>query len=355
MRIHKFEWNDFFTGNPTTIVSSTQYNSRQTPSGTNVYVSNCLFSSFSSGSSGGALYCTSTYLLVELSSFFSCETSNSNGGAIYFTNTGSGECVLYGVCGHDCCSTYTSTSNGQFARIDVCDSASNKNYVNYSSITRCVNERSNSRFMLYLSGGKILCPSVNVSMNKCQYYTVYYYPFGDTSSVICSSSYSSYTDNNAFGHICFGFERTAKYEIKCCNILRNIQGNLNSCGTFYAPGNWEIKDSCILENNANRVFHVWSSTTLSLSNCTVDKTTNNGYLTIISTVTKSFILGLNHVSTRNCHSQYDSAEYLTAVPYVSDPTKKIFCYTCRICNCQARISDFFSLNWVFIVTFIHTI
>ena len=70
-----------------------------------------------------------------------------------------------------------------------------------------------------------------------------------------------------------------------------------------------------------------------------------------NTVTKSFIHGLNHISTQNCHAQYDSAGTLTAIPYVSHTTKKVIYYTFN--HCQARISDFFSLNWVFMVTFIY--
>jgi hypothetical protein len=43
---------------------------------------------------------------------------------------------------------------GQFAWVDVKDDISSKNYVNYSSISRCVNEKANSFRMLYLVAEK---------------------------------------------------------------------------------------------------------------------------------------------------------------------------------------------------------
>jgi hypothetical protein len=144
-------------------------------------------------------------------------------------------------------------------------------------------------------------------------------------------------------------------KIKYCNILRNTQAS-TSCGIIHSDGNVMIEDSCILENSATHIFYQgYSSFTITLSNCTVDKTTNNRNLITRNTVTKSFILGLHHMSTQNCQSEYDSIGTLSAIPYVSRPTKKVFCYcfTDKINPCQARISDSFSLNWIFIVTFIH--
>jgi hypothetical protein len=332
----KFAWNDYFSGTQAPTLSSAQYDSRKTPLGSNIYVLNCLFNNCNSGSSGGALYITSTtYLLVESTSFFSCKTGG-NGGAIYFSDSG-GQCVLYGVCGHDCCTT---NSNGcQFVYIYVSNSPSSKNYVNYSSIVRCVNGYSGS-----------LCPSVNSSNNKCQYFSgIWCAPTVDSYSFTCSLSYSSFADNNAFGYICIGLERSGPlYEITSCNILRNTMGSLSSDGLIRIYGNSAIENSCILENKATNIFWIYSSYTATLSNCTADSTSNNGYLTIRNTVIKSFIHGLQHMSTQNCHSEYDSAGYLTAI---SHPSKKLFCHTCN--QCQARIGDFFSLNWIFIVTFIH--
>jgi hypothetical protein len=327
---HRFTWIDYFP--PITTIPQGQYNSRQQPSDSNVFIFNCLFNAITSSSNGGALCCESaTRMLVESCSFFSCKTSTENGGAIYFSNTNTGECVLEKVCGNDCWLTYAGYSNsrGQFARIDVRDTTSNKNYVNYSSIARCVSVDYYSRHTLRLKGGMACCMSVNMSMNKCDIASAVFYEHDyDSGSVTCSLSYSSFADNiSPKICICFDEYNAVKSEIKCCNILRNTHTSYSG-GLIYTIGNMMIQDSCIIENSADYIFYQKSSSyTITLSNCTVDSTSNNGYLTIKNTVTKSFILGLNHMSTRNCNAEYDSAGKLTVIPYVSQPTKKVFCYT----------------------------
>jgi hypothetical protein len=346
-------WDDYFTGSKTNYNSQT-YTSKPTLSGTSVYVSNCLFRSFTSGSDGGALYFTSVmYLLIESTSFFSCKTSSDEGGAIYFSNS-NGQCVLHEVCGYDCCSTYTSYSYYQFAYIYVNNAASSKNYMNYSSIVRCVNLRSDSYYTLRLSCGKICCPSVNISMNKCQLYSgILFQPSIVSNTVTGSLSYCSITDNFANGHTCIHpWNGGSNCEIKSCNILRNSQGSLSSTGTFYAYDNVKIADSCILGNQATYIFyaHVY---TITVSNCTLDSTSKTGNVVIQDTVTKSFIHALNHISTQNCHSSYDSAGYLTPNIETPSPSKKQMpCFT--FCNCfyQPQLSDFFSLANVFVFNFI---
>jgi hypothetical protein len=344
-------WDDFFPGTNSTNLNSQTYTSRQTPSGTNVYVLNCLFRSIFAEGEGGALCCTSvTYLLIESTSFVSCKTSSNIGGAIY--NTGSGQCVLYGVCGFDCCSTYTSRSDGQFARIYVNNGLTSKNYINYSSIARCVNENSNSHHMLQLEYGKICCPSVNLSMNKCYWYTgITCRPYKDSNSVTCSLSYSSFTDIISSGYACILiWTSDAQYEIKCCNVLRN-----NVDATIWTNGNVMIEDSCILENNANRIFYQSSSScTINLLNCTIDSTSNNQNLIVQKTVTKSFILALNHLSLGSCHSEYDSVGTLTPnIQSSSSSNKQIPCFTHGNLLSQSQIREFVSLLSVFLFNFIH--
>jgi hypothetical protein len=346
-----FAWSDFFSGSPEKTFSQERITSRQTPSQSSVYVLNCLFIQITlTSDNGGALSCTSaSYFFVESSSFFSCKTSNGLGGAIYFSNSNCYQSVLYKVCGNDCISTYTSTSNGQFAYILINNVASSKNCVNYSSIARCVSESTNTYRMLNLYYGKIYCPSINVSVNECGIHSgIDTTSYPDSSSVCCSLTYSTIANNTARVQVCNAFYNGAKCEIRCCNILRNSQYTTNH-GTFYVSAILTIRDSCILENTASRIFAGSSSGTTTLINCTIDKTTNNGYLTIQNTATKSFIHGLNHMSTQNCHAAYDAAGYLTAVPHVS--TNIINCPTYK--KDQARIGDLFRLIYVFMVTFIH--
>jgi hypothetical protein len=324
-------WNDYFYGYTPSNYNSQLYTSRITRSDAYLCISNCLFRSISSSGYGGALYCTSaTFMLIESTSFFSCKISgsSSHGGAIYFSNSGS-QCVLYEVCGYDC--STTTYFDYQFACIYVNNSASIKNYFNYSSISRCVNEVSDTFVTLYLCYGQILCPSVNMSMNKNDRYSgIRCNPFVDSNSVTCSFTYSTFADNHAITYTCIYLTSTsANKEIKYCNIIRNTQGTLDSYGTIYTSGNLTIEDCCILENRATNIFCQGSSSyIITLSKCTVDSTSNNRNLTIQNTVSKSFILALNHMFTRYCNARYDSAG--SQIPIISPPSSsenQIQCYT----------------------------
>jgi hypothetical protein len=350
-------WNDYFTGSPTNYNSRT-YDSRHTPSVANVHISNCLFRSMTSGSEGGALYCSSSvsYLLVESTSFFSCKTSAQYGGAIYFSNDNA-QSVLHEVCGYDCCSTPSSGSGHyQFAYISVNNAISSKNYANYSSIIRCINQISNSHHMSCLRNGNIRCPSVNMSMNKCPYVSgITLYPYADSNSITCSLTYCSITDNNAPGSICIHlWTGSANFEIKSCNVIRNIQNNLDSRGIFYTCGYLKIKDSCILENIATYIFYAYDSSTITLLNCTVDSTTRTGSLKMQNTVTKSFILALNHMSNLICQAEYDVVGYLSPIIQTPSPSKKqkLYC-SCENFFYQCQLRFFFSLLGVFLFNFIH--
>jgi hypothetical protein len=345
------EWSDYFPSTSTYNLKSQTFTSREVLSNSDVYVSHCLFKSILSTSIGGALYLSSTTnFLVESTSFFSCKTS-SNGGAIYFSNSGSGQSVFYGVCGYDCCSTSTGNSNYQFACTYVKDATSSKNYVNYSSIVRCVSESSGSWYNLALHNGNICCPSANISLNKCHYRSgILCQPVSDSNSVTCSFKYSSIADNIANGYTCMSLWISgAKYEIRSCNILRNTQGT-STQGIIFTQGILTICDSCILNNIGTCIFHQGSTYSITLSNCTVDLTSNNGYLTTQNTVTKSFILALNHMSTLNCYTEYDAIGTLTPITRPPSSLKQLNCCTC---GHHSPLRDFFSLSCILIFNFIH--
>jgi hypothetical protein len=286
-----------------------------------------LFRSISSGSKGGALYCSNsdTCFLIESTSFFSCKTNgNYCGGAIYL-KLSSGQSVLYKVCGYAC---YTGATTGgieyQFAGIYVNGSLSSKNYLNYSSIVCCVPLSGGAEKTIYLHYGKICCSSVNSSLNKCNRYSVFYcYTLPEPYFVTCSLAYSSFVDNAAlYSYNCIwldGYKN--KFEIESCNILRNTQSyDYITYGTIYAYGRMTIKNSCILENAARYNFYQPIEFAITLSNCTVDQATSNKNLNIRNIVTKSFILALNHMSTQNCHSEYDSVGDLTPCTPEETPT-----------------------------------
>jgi hypothetical protein len=350
-------WDDYFTVTNPTEYSSQTYTSREILSGTSVYFSNCLFRDITSTSTGGAIYSNSvTYLLVESSSFFSCKTSSGQGGAIYFSNSG-GQWVLHKVCGYDC-----SASQDMFAYTTVNNAISSKNYIKYSSISRCVNEYSGSWYIMRLYSGNCCYPSFNLSNNKCGSRTILCQPFINSNYVTCSFSYSTFADNIITGYTCLCLGNGAKFEIKSCNIIRNTQSS-SSEGIIAAWGSSMIKDSCILENKATYIFYQVNSYTITLSNCTVDKTSNYGSLTIQNTVTKSFILALSHMSTRNCHSEYDSAGALTPITPPSPPSlspspssskKQKLYYSCeRMFYHQCQQGNFLSLSSILVFNFIY--
>jgi hypothetical protein len=253
---------------------------------------------------------------------------------------------FYQVCGYDCCCG----SRGMFSYITVSNTASSKSYINYSSIARCVTNSTSICDSSAHRNGKVCYPSVNTSLNQCyRMIGITCWPTKDSSSVTCSLTYSTFANNHATGYNCLMLHTYgANYEIKSCNIIRNTQVSLNEQATIFTSGIVRIMDSCILENNAKYAFYQESSSfTITLSSCTVDKTTGIGSVVTQNTVTKSFILALNHMSTRNCHSEYDSVGYLTHNIQTPPSSKKqLRCYTQEKCFNQLPPQTF-----IFFVSF----
>mgnify|MGYP003792103281 CR=1 FL=1 len=109
----------------------------------------------------------------------------------------------------------------------------------------------------------------------------------DSNLLTCSLTYSSFTDIITNEHTCVWLSTSgANLEIKSCNIIRNKQVNQNSQGIISTYGNLRIEYSCILENRAKCIFYqVNSNYKFTLSNCTANSTSNNGYMTTQNTVT----------------------------------------------------------------------
>jgi hypothetical protein len=341
------------------IFVGTKYTGRQTPTDQNVYVYDCVFQSCSSSSTGGALFCGSNVykLLVKQTSFVSCKTSNSCGGAIHFDSQTNGECVLSKNCAYDCSSTLSgSWSAGHFAFIYIKNDVTKKNRINDSSITHTSTTSINSFETVRLYYGIILCPSVNFTNNKSNSIPVLiFYPTtgaGSPTSETCSMSYSSIINNTAIGGLgCLYLTNSGSSQrIDKCNIITNNQ-NSSEYGTIYANANLLIKDSCILGNNENnKVFYANSSNKMTISNCTIDDDvfTNGRYygnVTIIKTITNTFINALSHISTHHCDSSFDSYGTLTAKPNV--PSKKSHCL--MSCNDDIPLRN---IQFIFILIFL---
>jgi hypothetical protein len=322
------------------------YTSRITPSTSDVYVHDSVFSYCSSTSNGGALYCDSNVLrlLIEQSSFISCRSSSSYGGTIYFSNSGSGEYVLSRICGFNC----SSSSNGCYGQF-LYVTSKYRSHINESSIAHSIKETSITYSILRLWYGSILCPSLNLSSNVCYSDVLHYYPTTSDTFI----SYSSIVNNTADGGSgCINLNNGGyTYIINTCNILNNKQTS-SSSGTIHANNNLLIKDSCILGNNkenANTVFYASSSAIITISNCTFDNNRYYGNVITSKTVVSSFINALSHISTQRCDSYFDSYGTLTVKP--NAPTE---CPRCLIsCNNKHLMIDLIrSFEFTFLLSMI---
>jgi hypothetical protein len=361
----KTTFSDFYGPGQTNIKEYTgpKYTERQNPTDQNVYVHDCVFQSCSSSSYGGALSCGSSVykLLVGQTSFVSCRTSSDRGGAIYSGSTTNGECILNKICGLNCSSTLSNSfSGGQCAYIQIKNDASCKNHVSDSSFTQSSIESTYAHHVLDLFYGNILCPSVSITNNKCTRYVAFWCaPIVGTGSPIsetCCISYNSIVNNTASGgHSCL-FLTTAgsSQRIDTCNIINNKQTS-SEYGTILTDANLLIKDSCILGNNEKyKVFYAISSYKITISNCTIDNNifTNGRYygsVTVIKTITNTFINALSHISTHLCDSYFDSYGTLSAKPNV--PSEKSLCL--MSCNKEYPIIDALKfMQMIFLLTFL---
>jgi hypothetical protein len=235
-----------------------------------------------------------------------------------------------------------------------------KNHVNDSSFSHTLNVKTDSYQVFRLYYGNILFPSVNLTNNVCYSFTVIHcYPTtgtGSPVSISCCISYSSIVNNTASGgYSCFEISNSDSSQcIDTCNILNNKQTS-SSCGIFFVSPNLLIKDSCILGNDEkNKVFYATSSNKITISNCTIDDDifTNGRYsgtVTVIKTITKSFINALSHISTQHCDSYFDSYGTLTVKPNV--PSKISRCLISYDCKCQINDLLMF-IQFTFLLTFL---
>jgi hypothetical protein len=361
----KTSFDDFYGSGNTNIkeYKESKYTVTITPTDQNVYVHNCVFHYCLSSSAGGALYCGSSVykLLVEHTTFISCIALNGHGGAIYFSSTTNGECIVSRTCGINCSSTNTGHCYGQFIYTQIKNDVTYKNHVNDSSFAHLLNSNVNTYEAFCLYYGKILLPSVNLTNNMCYGWTILYCsPVTGTGSPVSETfcmSYSSVVNNTANGgNVCLSLQNSASSQrIDTCNIMNNKQ-TTSGCGTIYAGSNLLIKDSCILGNNErNKVFYTdYSSVKITISNCTIDddiftKGRYSGSVTVIKTITKSFINALSHIVTQHCDSYFDSYGTLSAKPNVPSKTaRNLMSY-----NCQRPMIDALKfLQFLFLLTFL---
>jgi hypothetical protein len=348
----------FGTGlNPTEYKGPVYSGSQTKPTQTNVHVHHCVFRGCADTSNGGALSCGSAVyrLLIEQTSFISCQSSGQCGGAIYFESSANGQCVLNKVCGFNCFSTYTSGSSsnwGQLAYTSTKNDISYKNDVNDSSITHSTKKGAYPYYQFRLGNGKILCPSINLTHNECcRYPALYTSPVSGTETV--RISYSSIVNNTANGgYSCFLLQNSGSSQlIDTCNILNNKQTTSFDLGTFNSNTNLIIKNSCILGNNNGYIVFKASSSTITISNCTLDDDIRSGRtagsVIITKTNEKGFINALSHIATQECDSYFDSYGTLSVKQSIKSPHCLLSCNNVRPMFNQLR-----NLQFMFLLTFL---
>ena len=213
-------------------------------------------------------------------------------------------------------------------RVYVTNDLSYINRVNDSSIIYSINNNAGTWNVMSHGYGKINIISVNMSHNKCSYVSgIWCEPYSSTSSTDppCLISFSTFTDNTAHtNYYCLQFGNSgACKEIRTSNILRNRQAS-SSGGIIYSNGNLNIINSCILDNDKEHNLLYAKSNTITVKNCTIeDNVKTYGSVKITDKTSKSFINALIHISTQNCHDEFDSAGGLTAPKLSTSKSRRL--------------------------------
>ena len=300
-------WNDFFEE---ATITQNYFNKLYNPTGVsspcscNIYVHNCAFEQCSSTSSGGAFCSTlsNTKLLIEEATFILCKTSGTNSAAVHFAD--GTHCIISRICSFECCIANTGSTNGQFGYFSVQKNIENKLVFIDSSIVRSKNAATSSYDAIDLLYGNISLSGINETENKCQRRSglncLSFYKSGE---ITASFSYSTFSNNTSNDDLLLDIETGDRYEVIFCNLIGNKQYT-TSFGMIYSSRNLDIKQCCILENNAQCLFY--SASKITITNCTFDalysSTRNHGNVITNSILTNNhgFSLKLKHLSTADC-------------------------------------------------------
>ena len=306
MLIHGREresWSSFYsTGSPTETVYIDK-TTRQTPTGSYLYVVRSLFTQFSATSNGGCIYLsnTATDALIEESSF-TYLSSTTWAISIYIAVKNA---VYNKVCGFDAKTTVSSSE--VFDSIQTPDSVANRNEVYLSSFSY-IKESPKCTLLLSRQYGKQLINSLNVSMNECKGTSgIYCYASYQSGSISTLISYSSFTNNSAVSeNMCICFKRyPASYKMQTCNVISNKQSN-NNKGLIASYGEIMINDTCILNNEATLVVAVYNGYTMTLMNTFLDKQEyKTGTIVIENGFATSFVNALIMLKTGKCDATFD--------------------------------------------------
>ena len=321
-----------------------------TPGKKDVWISNCVFYGCSNSECGGAFSSTSIErVFFEESTFFGCTTKGRMGGAIYFVNEENGQCVISRTSSEYCQTQCVDSAGGQFAYISTKRDTSYKNEVNESIITKSQMSSEYSMYALELRLSRIICSSINITYNTCNYYpALFSYPSEDADAITCFIVCASIVNNSAqklksqtyYGYGCIYIGNSMSRQlILTSNILYNKHEFLDDESTICSYAYLFINESCILDNEAKYLFYQGNGESqIIITGCILDGDFNTysrhlGWnrvvggdgVVIISTKEYSLNDASIDIINENCSTFYDS--------FVSvEKTKKVITCFCRKTN-----------------------
>ena len=309
----KASFDEYFTGEtPDKEIDPGEYTEQILITDTGkVYVHDIYAHDFQYNDDGSAIYCTSTVLVIEKSTFFNCKSTNprSGGGAVYFYND-YGQFIISKTCGYNCGVDSSYETWGQFAYSFTGTGSGYKNQVIDSTIASCsISQKQYSA--LYMLYGEESCQRVNLSKNTEFYQYTALYSL-TTSSSSFKMTYSSIVNNTGSQGI-IGFPNYYSVNsIETCNIINNdYTGSSYKYGVIHTIGELTIKDSCMIMNNQGKriILNEDDSSTVQIINCTFDISSFynaiSGEYTIINPPDSTFIVRLEHSSTGKCEAYLD--------------------------------------------------
>ena len=275
----------------------------------NIYIFGCRFIDCeATGGKASAINVSSatetTKMLIEKCFFKNCNSFSSEleycHGPIYYGEEGSA--VILQTCGLKCSSGFIYTAFKNNAKLYTS---------NFIESSVCFSE--SEYHVIDVSEASVLFTRTNCSYNKNK---------GATYSCVSSSCVNtlscSHFVNNTGSYI-VDIERQDDSQLILCNIMKN--GQIKDNGIIvYSSKDLEVKHSCIIENNADYIFYTESSSTITVSDCTLaqdDVSKTSGSVTITDTNTYIKTIELAQLMNYNCELFERRSNCLTKSYFVS--------------------------------------
>ena len=189
--------------------------------------------------------------------------------------------------------------------------------------------------------------SLNMSSNKCTYYSALYcYSSTKSGEITFLISYSSFVNNTASSSCCcLYFDQSSAdriYKMQSCNVISNKQ-NINNYGLITSFSTLTINSTCILNNKATLVIAVYNGYQMTLIDTLLDDANaKTGTIVVRDGPFTSFINALVMHETGKCVASFDSfGEFTEAIP----KQRKTICYKSP---CHVR-RGYVSLNLILVI------